>query len=248
MLDTWNRVKEEDMEVKQWILQHTKPCPKCNVFIEKNGGCNHMTCKKCKHEFCWVCFGNWVGHLACNPNVAATKHAEKFTNVRRFIEYNARYENMKLSYTLDSKNYKPMMEVKMLELDAQWVKLDFVSEAVEMLLQCRRTLMHSYIFSYLMTTIDNQMFIFEENLKYLESCTERLSSILEHEVDATNVTKMKEKIIDKSEMCKKRRRELIDHIIEGSDKNWWRTFPIPHEELLEAEAAAGEEAIQRLLY
>ena len=28
-------------------------CPSCTVGIEKNGGCNHMTCK-CGHEFCWL--------------------------------------------------------------------------------------------------------------------------------------------------------------------------------------------------
>ena len=40
---------------KKWIRKHTKQCPKCHWNIEKNGGCNHMTCKKCKHEFCWDC-------------------------------------------------------------------------------------------------------------------------------------------------------------------------------------------------
>ncbi|KAB1264594.1 E3 ubiquitin-protein ligase ARIH2 [Camelus dromedarius] len=29
-------------------------CPKCNICIEKNGGCNHMQCSKCKHDFCWM--------------------------------------------------------------------------------------------------------------------------------------------------------------------------------------------------
>ena len=31
-----------------------KNCPKCNIKIEKNGGCNHMCCK-CGCHFCWIC-------------------------------------------------------------------------------------------------------------------------------------------------------------------------------------------------
>ena len=37
-------------------------CPKCNICIEKNGGCNHMQCYHCKHDFCWMCLGNWRTH------------------------------------------------------------------------------------------------------------------------------------------------------------------------------------------
>jgi ankyrin repeat/IBR domain-containing protein 1 len=31
----------------------TKPCPKCQTPITKNGGCNHMKCAHCKTDFNW---------------------------------------------------------------------------------------------------------------------------------------------------------------------------------------------------
>lgn len=27
-----------------------KPCPNCRFYIEKNEGCNHMTCSRCSHQ------------------------------------------------------------------------------------------------------------------------------------------------------------------------------------------------------
>ena len=30
-------------------------CPKCKTIVEKLGGCEHMTCKRCKYEWCWIC-------------------------------------------------------------------------------------------------------------------------------------------------------------------------------------------------
>lgn len=45
-----------------WMIANTKNCPKCQRPIEKNQGCNHMTCQMCKYEFCWLCMGNWSDH------------------------------------------------------------------------------------------------------------------------------------------------------------------------------------------
>lgn len=46
----------ENVEV---IEKCTKPCPSCNVRIEKNGGCQHMNCRQCQIHFCWTC--GWYG-------------------------------------------------------------------------------------------------------------------------------------------------------------------------------------------
>jgi ariadne-1 len=51
----WLKKCADDSETSNWIAANTKECPKCQSTIEKNGGCNHMTCRKCKYE---VLFSN----------------------------------------------------------------------------------------------------------------------------------------------------------------------------------------------
>lgn len=50
---------------KAWIKLNSKSCPGCKTNIEKNQGCNHMTCKQCKYEFCWLCLGEYRTHRNC---------------------------------------------------------------------------------------------------------------------------------------------------------------------------------------
>jgi hypothetical protein len=38
-----------------------RPCPKCSIPIEKNGGCAHMQCK-CGQAFCWLCMDKITYH------------------------------------------------------------------------------------------------------------------------------------------------------------------------------------------
>jgi hypothetical protein len=51
--------KPEDVDAEASIKDENgktvivKRCPRCKVFISKNGGCNHMRCALCKHEFWW---------------------------------------------------------------------------------------------------------------------------------------------------------------------------------------------------
>lgn len=47
----------------KYVKKHAKACPnkKCGYQIEKRGGCDHMTCTRCGHEFCWVCLASYRG-------------------------------------------------------------------------------------------------------------------------------------------------------------------------------------------
>ena len=58
--------ERKDMELfVKWKNNHNvKMCPNCKAPIEKNEGCNHMTCINCKYEFCWLCNQKYVpGHF-----------------------------------------------------------------------------------------------------------------------------------------------------------------------------------------
>jgi hypothetical protein len=49
---------EQERLTDEWIQSNNiKPCPSCNILTEKAGGCNHITCTKCKKHFCWICMG-----------------------------------------------------------------------------------------------------------------------------------------------------------------------------------------------
>ena len=51
-----------ELAQKIWLKANTRPCPQCQIPIEKADGCNHMVCHSCHHEFCWICRQDWRLH------------------------------------------------------------------------------------------------------------------------------------------------------------------------------------------
>uniref|UniRef100_A0A061RD57 RBR-type E3 ubiquitin transferase n=1 Tax=Tetraselmis sp. GSL018 TaxID=582737 RepID=A0A061RD57_9CHLO len=54
--------QRDEERSRRWLASSTQPCPKCGVRIQRESGCNHMTCRICGHHFCWVCLGEWASH------------------------------------------------------------------------------------------------------------------------------------------------------------------------------------------
>ena len=59
MLEEAAGTEESKQNDEKWLAQNTRPCPSCKSPIQRNFGCNHMTCNCCGHEFCWVCMELW---------------------------------------------------------------------------------------------------------------------------------------------------------------------------------------------
>ncbi|KAH3760116.1 hypothetical protein Pelo_8059 [Pelomyxa schiedti] len=57
------RLTEEGTLLNKWMNTNARPCPQCKAMIQKDGGCSHMTCSHCKHQFCWLCMLPYISRL-----------------------------------------------------------------------------------------------------------------------------------------------------------------------------------------
>ncbi|VIO95341.1 ubiquitin-conjugating enzyme E2-binding protein 1, putative [Brugia malayi] len=235
LLKLWIKKCNDDSETSNWISANTKECPKCQVTIEKDGGCNHMTCKNvaCKMEFCWMCLGPWEPHgsswYSCNryddtlAKQARDAQERSRAALQRYLHYYNRYMNHQQSLKLEHKLYsivKSKMEV-MQQANMSWIEVQFLRKAVDVLSECRRTLMYTYAFAFYLQK-DNQSVIFEENQRDLEHATEQLSEFLERDLDHENLVSLKQKVQDKYRYVEQRRTTLLKHCAEGVEHDFWR--------------------------
>lgn len=103
------------------------------------------------------------------------------------------------SLRFENKLYE-LVKLKMEEMqqhNMSWIEVQFLRKAVDVLCQCRTTLMYTYVFAYYLVK-NNHSLIFEANQKDLESATEQLSEYLEREIGTDDLVKVKQKVQDKT--------------------------------------------------
>ena len=222
LVKRWLKKCADDSETANWISANTKECPKCQSTIEKNGGCNHMTCRKCKYEFCWMCMGLWSEHgtswYNCNRyeeksgSEARDAQTKSRTSLERYLHYYNRYANHEQSAKLD-KDIAQKTEKKMVQLQTasgmSWIEVQYLNSASQALQTCRQTLKWTYAFAFYLAQ-NNLTNIFEDNQKDLEMAVENLSEMFEKPIAELSDSHLKVDIMDKTSYCNKRRVILLE--------------------------------------
>lgn len=221
-----------------WLVTNSKSCPNCKSPIQKNEGCNHMKCSKCKFDFCWVCLDQWKrhnsstgGYFKCNRYEAvkivnekvskaqneAEEYNAKMQELNKFVHYYTRFKNHENSFKLEepllSSTKSKMMKLAEAVTDIVTANAEtrFVEDAVHQLLKARRVLKCSYVYGYYLDGPGYKKIVFEFMQTELEECTEILSQM----VNRLYLRTPRKRIIEQAQIVQRKRQEFLSAIAKG---------------------------------
>ncbi|KAF5814359.1 putative transcription factor C2H2 family [Helianthus annuus] len=206
MWELWTKKCRDESETVNWITVHTKPCPKCHKPVEKNGGCNLVSCI-CGQAFCWLCGGatgrdhTWssiAGHSCGRYKEDREKKSERAKrDLYRYMHYHNRYKAHTDSFKQESR-LKETIRDKVVVLegrDSQLRDFSWVTNGLYRLFRSRRALSYSYPFAYYMfgeelfndemtkEDLEIKQHLFEDQQQQLETNVEKLSKFIEEPFD-----------------------------------------------------------------
>ncbi|OVA18625.1 zinc finger protein [Macleaya cordata] len=206
MWELWIKKCRDESETVNWITVNTKPCPKCHKPVEKNGGCNLVSCI-CGQAFCWLCGGatgrdhTWSsisGHSCGRYKEEREKQAERAKrDLYRYMHYHNRYKAHTDSFKLETKLKETIQErISVLESrDSTLKDFSWLTNGLYRLFRSRRVLSYSYPFAFYMFGDDlfkDEMTLevreikqnlFEDQQQQLEANVEKLSKFVEEQFD-----------------------------------------------------------------
>lgn len=146
-----------------------------------------MQCSRCKHDFCWMCLGDWKTHgseyYECsrykeNPNIAnESAHAQAREALKKYLFYFERWENHAKSLKLEEQTLntiKSRIQEKVMNNSGTWIDWQYLLDAASLLKKCRYTLQYTYPYAYYMEKGARKQ-LFEYQQAQLEAEVENLS-------------------------------------------------------------------------
>ncbi|XP_059279220.1 probable E3 ubiquitin-protein ligase ARI2 [Lycium ferocissimum] len=202
MWDLWLKKCDDEAPTVTWLSEKTKHCPKCHKIVEKDGGCNLVTCM-CGQPFCWLCGGatglehTWnsiAGHTCGRYKASHLKSEDNVEGYWRLTHYFGRYKAHIDSLKIEASETKQKILDKVCSLEAkEFLQLKDFSWAMSgfyRLGRSRRVVANSYPFAYYYfgDLFANEITkeergikqnLFEDQQQQLETNIERLSMFLE---------------------------------------------------------------------
>uniref|UniRef100_A0A3B4XHG0 Ankyrin repeat and IBR domain-containing protein 1 n=1 Tax=Seriola lalandi dorsalis TaxID=1841481 RepID=A0A3B4XHG0_SERLL len=216
----------EDAANCLWLLTNSKPCANCKSPIQKNEGCNHMQCAKCKYDFCWICLEEWKKHSSSTGGyyrctryeviqqleeqskemtVEAEKKHKSFQELDRFMHYYTRFKNHEHSYKCIFSGAG----------EGTPPDTRFIEDGVCELLKTRRVLKCSYPYGFFLQQGSTQKEIFELMQTDLEMVVEDLAQ----KVNRPYLRTPCHKIISAARLVQQKRQEFLASVARGVAPN-----------------------------
>ena len=203
----WNLKNSSESENVSWIIANTKPCPKCRKPIEKNQGCNHMTCSSrsggCGTEFCWMCLQAWGTHssstggfYSCNL-YSISEETEKIKTdtknaLERYMFHFSRFMNHHKSGILAAKELKEEASKMIEKLHEKFgfsvTDTEFIIQALTQVVDCRLVLKWTYVYGYYLGDEKDKKVESKELFEYLQTNLEELTDRLHEYIEKDLVT------------------------------------------------------------
>ncbi|KAF5178135.1 E3 ubiquitin-protein ligase arih1 [Thalictrum thalictroides] len=192
-VSNWVMKNKDESENVNWILVNSKPCPGCKKPIQKNQGCNHMTCK-CGLHFCWLCLCSLKNHHSCNgfeerrmddESENRKQMAKKLLD--KYTHYYERWEANQKSLVKAKEDLQQMKSVYIQRLTFNQCQLEFqlqfIIQAWKQIIECRRVLKWTYAYGYYLPEHEHTKRHFFEYLQgEAESGLERLHHCAEKDL------------------------------------------------------------------
>uniref|UniRef100_A0AAX7VMJ3 RBR-type E3 ubiquitin transferase n=1 Tax=Astatotilapia calliptera TaxID=8154 RepID=A0AAX7VMJ3_ASTCA len=166
----WLTKCADDSETANYISAHTKD-----------------QCSKCKHDFCWMCLGDWKTHgseyYECsrykeNPDIVnQSQQAQAREALKKYLFYFERWENHNKSLQLEAQTYQRIQEKiqeRVMNNLGTWIDWQYLHNAAKLLAKCRYTLQYTYPYAYYMESGPRKK-LFEYQQAQLEAEIENLS-------------------------------------------------------------------------
>lgn len=247
-LKQWAEKGADESETVNWLTVNTKNCPKCSSRIEKNGGCMYVTCRKCSHGFCWQCLGDhhvWQCNAYKEPEDDGKLRAKN--ELERYLHYYTRFSGhadaqkfalkqlnkkvIKQKESEDKDEKKTAAEAKEQSSDSNNNKSskatdddfcdlpDYLKDANQQLVHCRRVLKYTYVFAYyhfVDPSLKGAKECFEFHQGTLEGLTEGLSKATEKPLEDID----QQDVVNRTRAIGEFIKNVLAHVDDGMDDGY----------------------------